>query len=253
VVLVIWAGCSFLFLGLLGLPASAKTLFEDDFDSGKLDKYILSGAMSKNVKVKASNPPEHGPNVLLMPALPHVDNVLALVKSLVFKDGIIQVLWADVELPEDTDGPFFFRGQIGKGDPNDPKLDPKAIFDNSYLVELDTDTGLHVAIITAGAENIPNQFKAAPQSTGGWTWIKTQVEGPKIKVKSWLAKEKEPAKWDIEAEDKTWESGMVGLRAWSGSAEIAYFVVADLAGPTPQAVDPKGKLATTWSKLKSFH
>ena len=43
-------------------------------------------------------------------------------------DGFYELLWKDVGLPEDTD-----------------KNGPQA--GNGYLVELDTDTGLHIGVI----------------------------------------------------------------------------------------------------------
>jgi hypothetical protein len=224
--------------------APAKTLYEDTFASGKLDRYLLAGAHAKEVSIKKTNPPEFGPNVLDMPELPHVDNTLAVVKGLEFKNGIIEVLWRDTALPEDADGPLFFRGQLA--DPNNAAT----AFQNCYLVELDTDTGLHVAIIAGGNENIPPAFTAAPRSTGEWTWIKVRADGPAIKVKSWLAKEKEPSAWNIESEDKTYASGVVGLRSWSGTAQVAYLAVADLDGPSPRAVSSVGKASLTWGDLK---
>jgi hypothetical protein len=55
----------------------------------------------------------------------------------------------------------------------------------------------------------------------------------------------------LEIKDGAFKSGAVGLRAWSGTAEVAFFRVSDLDGPDPLAVEPQqGKLATRWGALK---
>lgn len=239
-------GCLIL---LSSVAAQAKILFEDDFSSGNLDRYILTwGAkkekdIAKNTKIVKSDPPEHGPNVLSMDEQPHDTNLLAIIKDLEFSDGFIQLLWIDAGLPEDADGPIFFRGQM------DPK-DPKTAFDATILVELDSDTGLHFDII--GGVGVADAAKdPAVKSTPDWTWIKIMAEGKDLKVKSWLAGEDEPKNWTIEFQDGSYDEGVVGFRSWSGIAEIAYIVVSDLGGPEPEAVDAQGKLSTTWGRLKS--
>ena len=61
-----------------------KILFEDDFSSGKLDKYELVWAnkkakdIAKNATIKKSDPPKHGPNVLSLEEEPHAGNHISL-------------------------------------------------------------------------------------------------------------------------------------------------------------------------------
>ena len=251
-----WIVCALTSVCLVAwsISASAKTLFEDDFSSGDLDGYLIGGTHAGNVEIVESNPPENGPQTLFMPELPHEDNLIVAIRDLVITDAIVEILWSDADLPEDADGPLFVRAQIPDGeDPNDPAFDPAPLFDNSYLVELDTDTGLHIDIITAGNGNIEDFFVGAMLSSVDWTWIKMQVDGPRLKLKAWLAADPEPAEWNIEGEDESWQEGMVGFRSWSGTVEVAYVRVTDLDGPGggTKAVDPGGKLATTWGGLRT--
>ena len=72
-----------LFLGAVKL-GQTKILFEDDFSSGKLDKYELVWAnkkakdIAKNATIKKSDPPKHGPNVLSLEEEPHAGNHISL-------------------------------------------------------------------------------------------------------------------------------------------------------------------------------
>ena len=238
--------------GLIFLSAftvQAEILFEDDFSSGNLDRYILTWGVRqekdivKNAKIIKSDPPEHGPEALSLDEQPHDTNLLAIIKDLEFSDGFIQLLWIDAALPEDADGPIFFRSQM------DPK-DPNTAFDAAILVELDTDTGLHFDIL-GGVGVVDDAKDPNTQSTPEWTWIKIMADGGDLKVKSWVAGTDEPKGWTIEFEDKQYDKGVVGFRAWSGTAEIAYIGISDLDGFVPQAVDARGKLSTTWARLKS--
>lgn len=229
------------FLLCLFLYAQAATLFEDDF-KGDLSQWDLIPG-NGDIKIVKDDPPEHGPEVMEA-SVASGTNCLAYVKNLTFTDGFIEVLWKDMDWTKDSnmdsDGPIVFRDQNGD-------------FNNCYLIELDQDTGLHIATITGGNENTPdNAKKPDVKSTDKWTWIKVRAEGFKFQIKVWDAAEKEPDEWTLEYEDQTkaWDSGRVGIRVWSGRAHIAFFRVSDLEGPSV-AVEPNGKLAYTWAGLKT--
>lgn len=222
----------------LSVFVSAKTIYETNFSRGANDWDLMAGG-GKIELSKDNSAPAHGPDVLIMDdtlanaATPTV----AYIKDLIFTDGIIQVLWRDGRLPEDTDGPISARAQ-------------NKTFPQSYDLELDTDTGLHIE--TGDAANNQAVIDATKQpnlmSSGKWTWMKARFEGNHIQIKTWLATDKEPD-WQINwiDNDSTYMEGNVGLRAWSGQLICAYYLVTDLEG---YSVDGRGKLSTIWGGLK---
>ena len=240
---------SALFLGLVTVN-HAKILFEDDFSSGKLDKYDIAWGdkkpkeIAKFVKIVKSDPPKHGPDAFSLQEEPHAGNLVAMIKDVVFEDGFIEMLWIDAGLPEDADGPLFFRGDLGQ-------KEVSKIYDHSILVELDTDTGLHFDFLNGGGV-CENCKKPNIKSTPDWTWIKVKAEGKKLSLKAWVDGENEP-NWQIEAENDQYKKGAVGFRAWSGIAEIAYIKITDLdgdAGGKEQSVESDGKFTTVWGGIK---
>jgi hypothetical protein len=224
----------------LSAIAGAKTLYETDFSKGAGDWDLIAKG-GKITLDKDNTAPVHGPDVLILDDTAAIDTTptLAYIKNLVFTDGIIQILWKDGRLPEDTDGPITARAQNEE-------------FMQSYDFELDTDTGLHVE--AGNAPNNQNVIDATKQpnliSTGDWTWMKVRLEGNHLQVKAWLATGKEPDAWNIDwvDPDSTYVKGNVGLRAWSGQCICAYYLVTDLTGALP--VEQRGKLSTTWGELK---
>ena len=232
---------------VFSMVVDAKVLFQDDFSSGDLDKYEFSWEdkkpkeIAENAKIINSDSPKHGPKALSMEEQPHVGNLLAMIKDFEFEDGYIEMLWIDADLPEDADGPLFFRGDLGQKEVKD-------IYGNSILVELDTDTGLHFDVLNGGG--VCAECKAGLQSAPEWTWIKVMADGKKLKLKAWLDAETEPD-WMIEIENDQYKKGAVGFRSWSGTAEIAFIKITDLEGGD-QAVSTQGKLATTWGGIKNF-
>ncbi|HIE25711.1 TPA: hypothetical protein EYP66_00310 [Candidatus Poribacteria bacterium] len=218
------------------MPAGTKTIFEDDFSGGKLDKNWVLVPGAGKIELTKDKPPEYGPDVMNIDS--PSGNTLAFVKEIdvKFTDGIIEILWIDTRLPEDVDGPLVARAQ---------SMD-EAGFNQSYLIEWDTDTGLHLDILGGTGVQDPK----GSMSEGDWVWLKFWLEGNELKIKGWKAGEAEPKKWTLEWEDsaKTYESGAVGLRAWSGGAHVAFFRVTDLEGPS--AVEPQDKVSVTWGKIK---
>jgi len=220
--------------------ANAKTLFEDKFNAGMSNWQIVGPPNGEvNIKNDKSAPAKYGPEVLFMKEPASGTDLMAFVKDLKVTDGFYELLWKDAGLPEDTDGPIWFRSQ-------DMQNGPQA--GNGYLVELDTDTGLHIGVIKNGTEGPTFISPGVEKSSGDWTWMKVQFEGPDIKVKIWLANENEPVKWNLEAKDSSFKEGFIGLRCWSGTAHIAYIRISDLKGPTP--VEPRDRLAITWGRIK---
>ena len=227
-------------LALLAASAGAGTLFEDDFSAG-MDNWEIVGPGDVDIKTDNSAPAGYGPEVLFMTEPASGSDLMAFVKDLNVTDGFYELLWKDVALPEDTDGPMWFRGQ-------DMQAGPQT--GSGYLVELDTDTGLHIGVIKGGTEGPTFTSPGAEMSSGDWTWMKVRFEGPNLEVKMWFADEDEPDTWNLETEDPSFVEGTVGLRCWSGTSHIAYVRVSDLDGPSPEAVVPKRKLTTTWGEIK---
>jgi len=230
---------SMVFVFLLSVsPSIAKTLFEDKFNAG-MGKWEIIGPGEADIKTDNSAPAGYGPDVLFMTEAASGSDLMAFAKGVFVTDGFYELLWKDVGLPEDTDGPIWFRGQDELSGPNTG---------NGYLVELDTDTGLHIAVIKNATEGPTFTSPAKEMSSGDWTWMKVRFEGPSIKAKIWLAGETEPNTWNLEAEDPSFTEGTVGLRCWSGTAHMAYIRISDLEGP--KDVEPQAGLATTWGKIK---
>jgi len=232
---------SIVFVSLLSVsPAVAKTLFEDNFSAG-MGKWEIIGPGEADIKTDNSAPAGYGPDVLFMTEAASGSDLMAFARGVVVTDGFYELLWNDVGLPEDTDGPIWLRGQDEQSGPNTG---------NGYLVELDTDTGLHIGVIKNATEGPTFTSPAAEMSSGDWTWMKVRFEGPSIQVKIWIAGEAEPGTWNLEAEDASFTEGTIGLRCWSGTAHMAYIRISDLEGPAPGDVEPQAKLAATWGKIK---
>lgn len=222
-----------LLLSFLSLSLWAETLVEFDFSKEEeLNKWVF--LEPEGVELEKSNPPEYGPGVLVMTTAGHA---VGFVKDFKFTDGIIEVLWRDANLPEDADGPLAARSATTDN------------ADDAYTMELDTDTGFHITIFVAAA---PQTLVVSDRrmSDGKWTWMKWRFEGKNQKAKNFKADQKEPEEWEIELDDETFKEGYVGFSIWSGTAEIAFYRVTDLDGPS--AVRLKEKLSTTWGRIKSF-
>ena len=237
--IAIWVGSC---LALSGLPVFARTLFEDNFSAG-MDSWEIVGPGEVDVINDNNAPAGYGPKVLSMIEPASGSDLMAFVKDLIVNDGYYELLWKDAALPEDTDGPLWFRGQDALAGPQSG---------NGYLVELDTDTGLHIGVLKNGTEGPTFTSPKAEMSSGDWTWMKVLFEGPSLKVKIWSAGENEPNVWNLEAEDPSFTEGTIGLRCWSGTAHFAYIRISDLNGPSPQDVEPMDKLAATWSGIKLY-
>lgn len=230
-------GIVFVLIGLLAVSAESKTLFEDDFSDGATleNNWELSeGAGS--VELDKDTPPEYGPDVMVVNS--PSGNTIAYVQSLGidFTDGYVEILWCDADIPEDADGPLVARAQ---------GMD-EAGFNSSYLIEWDADTGLHLDVV-GGAGVIG---ATGSMSDGEWVWLKFMLDGSDLKLKGWKAAEAEPADWMFEWDDSTYASGAVGVRAWSGIVNVAFFRVSDMDGPNT-AVESCGKLSTTWGEIRS--
>ncbi|HIE28481.1 TPA: hypothetical protein EYP66_14470 [Candidatus Poribacteria bacterium] len=225
---ILWIGLVFY---AVSIP-NAETLFEDDFSAGTTKWEIFAG--NGSVDLKESNPPKYGPKVL---SIRSVDkNAVAFIKDFSFTDGIIEVLWKDAELPaEDADGPLFARVQAPE-------------HANGYFGELDTDPGLHIGMLQKGIEKVLAKGSKLI-STADWAWMKFQLDGNQLKIKSWLAFDNEPAQWMVELKDDKYQSGKVGIRVHSGTALIAFLRVTDLQGPGFHLV-PNAFLTMSWGLIK---
>lgn len=236
---------AYMLIGLISisfLPLSeGKTLFETDFNEGfDESKWVVLGNPKIEV-VEDKSAPKYGPKVL------SIDNDASImgiyVKDLVFEDGIVEILWKDMEVNQnpdrDADGPLFARADI------EQSVQKKMWV--GYVMELDADSGFHVNV-GDGTQAPVLAILPDLRSKGEWNWVKWRLEGKTLQLKTWDPGEKEPEKWMLEAEDDTYSSGEVGIQVWSGKIHVAFFRVTDLDGPSP--VEPKGKLAATWANVK---
>ncbi|MCD6505602.1 hypothetical protein J7M22_03150 [Candidatus Poribacteria bacterium] len=229
-------------ISIMFLPLSeGKTLFETDFSEGfDESKWVVLGNPEIEV-VEDKSAPEYGPKVL------SIDNGASImgiyVKDLVFEDGIIEILWKDMEVNQnpdrDADGPLFARADI------EQSVQKKMWV--GYVMELDADSGFHVNV-GDGAQAPVLAILPDLRSKGEWNWVKWRLKGNSLQLKTWNAGEPEPEKWMLEAEDKTYSSGEVGIQVWSGKIHVALFRVTDLEGPSP--VEPEDKLSTIWASVK---
>ena len=221
--------------------SESKTLFETDFSEGfEESKWVVLGNPKIEV-IEDRSAPKYGPKVL------SVDNDASImgiyVKGLVFEDGIIEILWKDVEVLQNTDrdadGPLFARADI------EQSVQKKMWV--GYVMELDADSGFHMNV-GDGAQAPVLDILPDVRSTGEWNWVKWRLEGSLLQLKSWKADEPEPQEWMLEAEDKSYSSGEVGIQVWSGRIHVAFFRVTDLEGPSP--VELRDKLPTVWADVK---
>ncbi|RKY03238.1 hypothetical protein DRP77_06650 [Candidatus Poribacteria bacterium] len=238
-------GLKFLVLLVLFLLAAphieGRTLFETDFNEGfDESKWVVLGNPKIEV-VEDKTAPRHGPKVLI------VDNDASImgiyVRDLVFEDGIIEILWRDVDVAgnpdRDADGPLFARADIEQSVQKRMWV--------GYVMELDADSGFHVNV-GDGVQAPVLAIRPDLRTTGEWNWIKWRLEGELLQLKTWDADEPEPEEWMLEARDNTYSSGEVGIQVWSGKIHVAFFRVTDLEGPHP--VGLKGMLPILWSELK---
>ena len=96
----------------------------------------------------------------------------------------------------------------------------------------------------------------------GWYWFQLQIDAKdKMYAKIWKAGKKEPKKWLAEIDSKIGlggtREGYPGLNGSSGNGGgqslVSYDEVEvwDAGGPTPRPVEPAGKLSLTWGKIKA--
>lgn len=200
-------------ISLKPMAKPANLLFEDDFQKG-LDKWEVVSAGGTVQIIETDKPPAYGPKVLEVNS-PGSVNIMLFIKDLKVKDVVIEVLWRDAALPEDADGILVARVSNPVA-ANDPSF-------NGYLLELDTDTGLHIDSIRGGQATTFSP--AGGKSPGTWVWLKWYLKGSELKAKWWQFGQPEPEGWEIEATNSDWQEGFVGIRCWSGVAHIAYIRV----------------------------
>jgi len=209
----------------LFLPAvlRAQIRFEDKFQTLENWRiYDLSGKGVLQLVEDPSIPPGYGPRVMDIRA----DHSVLLVKDFIIIDGVIQVLWKDVEPEEfDADGVIMARGE--NPFPDEPLPVPKG--KGHYWVEHDSDAGFQIKRVDSQGREadlalIDGQWRINSEwNKTGWVWQKLELRGSAIKAKFWSAAEQEPDEWQLEINDATYKFGRIGLKLFSGHARIAYF------------------------------
>ncbi|NIA29339.1 MAG: hypothetical protein GWP06_05415 [Actinobacteria bacterium] len=209
----------------LFLPATllAQNCFEDKFQSLENWRiYDLSGKSALQLVEDPSVPPGYGPEVLDIRA----DHSLLLVKDYILIDGMIRVLWEDMEPEEfDADGVIMARGENPFPDEHLPVPKGKG----HYWVEHDSDAGFQIKRVdNRGRETdlalIDGQWRINGKwNKTGWVWQKLELRGSTLKAKFWSAADQEPEEWQIEINDAAYKFGRIGLKLFSGHARIACF------------------------------
>ncbi len=154
------------------------------------------------------------------------DHSLLLVKDFILIDGVIQVLWKDVDPEEfDADGVIMARGENPFPDESLPVPTGKA----HYWVEHDFDAGFQIK--RADSQNRETDLALkdgqwridGEWNRTGWVWQKLEFRGNVLRAKFWSAAEQEPDEWQLEVNDSVYKFGRIGLKLFSGHTRIAYF------------------------------
>ncbi len=213
-----------LFIGVL-LPATlrAQIRFEDKYrtlESWRI--FNLGGKGDLQLVEDQSAPQGFGPKVLDIRA----DHSLLLVKNFILIDGVVQVLWKDLQPEEfDADGIILARGE--NPFPDEPLLIPTG--KAHYWVEHDFDSGFQIK--RADSQNRETDLALkdghcrinGEWNKSGWVWQKLELRGTALKAKFWSASQQEPDEWQLEVNDSVYKFGRIGLKLFSGHARIAYF------------------------------
>jgi hypothetical protein len=211
----------------LGTSACADTIFEDRFDT--LDRWELAdkgGGSSMSLEPSDSVPEPYGPTVLSLRG----EYAMALVRDLVVGDCTITALWRDVE-PDDYDADGVLAARAMQ--PPELKGTPLAeVGEGLYWIEQDSDEGFQIkardakeveeTLASFGERSLTND---RTWNKTGWIWQKWQLDGSAMRAKFWPIHEPEPNGWQIHADNDMFSEGRVGLRVWSGHAQVAYFCV----------------------------
>ena len=216
-------------LFLLCATAPSSRAFIDDFDDGNLDGWEVQ---SGDWEVKGGELKYKGGSGICG-------------ASLYYEDG---VEWTDYEFEVDmklttrNDWPGGIRA----------RLNPET--GESYFTwvypEIEKEIMVYVATGWDCNANrgIAQRDAWEPPELGEWGQLKMVVEGKKIQ--SWWNGEE-----ILSIEDKAWEKGTISFTTFT---EDVFFDNVRVAGPgipldKGEAVEPEGKLTTTWGKLKSSH
>jgi len=226
--------------------AQGKVLFYDNFDDAKIDpKYEMKNHPGKWVEkggvISQTNPTPGDHTYLIMPggfAEPHT--------------GLVQI-----RIDDWTDGDLARAGIGFRLDPGDGG--GYAFLIHHFLTNMEFLND-HIAW---KQNDTPPPFGVVEK--GKWYWMKAEISKSGFTGKIWPDNEKEPTKWlldskfDFGAERVV--TGNVGLNGGSSSGAPAATVVsfdnfavcekADECIPKViLAVEPAGKLSTTWGAIK---
>lgn len=199
---------------------------------------VESGVPKGIAQIEMENnvPQGHGPEALCL----NGRFGLAAYLGIDFRDGVLQVLWKDVDAAgQDADGVLMARVQTPKRQLRGVPISPGQ---GGYWLEQDSDRGFHLDMSLPPSHENPqgkevsfgkpgqilagNEYKTpAAWNKTGWIWHKWELRGPILRAKYWSSADPEPNEWMITVADSTYSSGVVGLNVWSGHAHIAYLKV----------------------------
>ncbi|MBN1351654.1 beta-galactosidase [candidate division KSB1 bacterium] len=222
-----------LILGVLTInTALSQGIVEDYFDNLTNWNMLLNGGEARIVS-DTTAPAGFGDRVLRLRG----NQPIAFLKNFVLVDGVMQVLWKDIQPEEeDSDGVLLARAQNPFIDKSDAVPSGKA----HYWVEQDYDFGFQLKLhdsrgqdLTVAEINDDSKITGA-WNTSGWVWQKLMVKGDSLKAKFWSAESNEPKTWQLAMQNSALPFGLAGLKLWSGYAHIAYFRIESLE-PDPDS------------------
>lgn len=223
-----------------GAHSTAKTLWFDSFDDGKLDeknykytkgKWIEEDGVLKQTD-KATGDPTHA--IILIPDPPDELTIEARMRV----DFWVEDVWA--------------RAGVAV------RIDPATSQGLNFLFHTDHKTVQFLDDLRAWLSQ--TRFEWAD---GKWYWLQMHVKGEQIQGKAWEGDiPDEPKKWLLEEKRPGRDKGQPALNGGSnsggaGKALMSFDEVSvwDSGGPTHARggtfVEPGGKLSATWGAIKA--
>jgi hypothetical protein len=241
-------GCIFLILTLTVSIAVSETLFYDDFEDGVIsDAYAFSGEDLPQTHAGKGEWVEEG-GVLSQTSTSQGDECHAVIMDKQYPELI--TIQAKVRIDSWANGDSARGGLALRVGENTGRGYNFLFHNNQSTIQFLNDQ-------SSWGNTGPYDFEV-----GKWYWMQFHIDADQVlHGKVWEDGEQEPDDWMLEqdafGDTRPWEGGYPALNGGTdphgGSVTVSFdeAEVWDEGGPSAKAVEPAGKLTTTWGMTKS--